>query len=763
MTATPETRDQPVADTGDGTTGGDRLSGTAGAAGGEPRVADDSPEALDALRREVRALVEDWESTGRFVPTCDAWLRGFDLDFSKDLGAYGMLGLTWPTEVGGAGRSNRARLVVTEELLRAGAPVAAHWIAERQIGPAVLRYGAPEMQRDLLPRIAAGELTICLGMSETESGSDLASVRTTAAQDDDGDWRITGRKIWTSQAHRSTHAYVLARTSRGERKHEGLTEFVVDMTEPGVEVRPIHDLRGEHHFNEVTFDGVHVPAGNVLGIVGDGWKQVTEQLSFERGGMERVLSTYPLLAAVLDGAGAGRDDVDDAVAVELGRAYARLSTLRSAAWDIAGALDAGEAPVLAAAMLKEAGNVFERDVDELARRVLDTEADPSAPGITGLLAAGVLAAPGFSIRGGTSEVLRTIIARSATSGVPRAPDGTEDLREVAADVLEGHGGDPGEGVPPVWATVRELEWHLVGVDESRGGAGGSLRDLAVLAEATGRHGVAVPLVETAAAAQVLAAAGRALPTGTVTVVFGGQLRDGVLSGTVGRAPWAEVADQLVVMASDGHGGEVAVLVDRTTVRVEGGRNLASEPRDTVVLDGVRVPPDAVLPDAPPVAEVRALLALLRAAQTVGALEAAFEHTRRHVSERVQFGKPLIAFQAVGHGLAAVVSELTLARTSLDAAVRAWEARDGHLEAVAASRVVVGAAATEVARVAHQLHGAMGVTREHPLHLSTRRLWSWRDEVGTERSWALQLGRTAVGLGSEGTWAWLTRVVREVPA
>lgn len=751
MTVTPETRD--LSD--------DRLSGAAGAAGGQPQVADDSPAALDALRREVRALVDEWLSSGRFVPTCDAWLRGFDLDFSKELGARGMLGLTWPREAGGAGRSNRARLVVTEELLRAGAPVAAHWIAERQIGPLVLRYGAPEMQRDLLPRIAAGELTICLGMSETESGSDLASVRTTAEQDDDGGWRITGRKIWTSQAHRSTHAYVLARTSRGERKHEGLTEFVVDMTEPGVEVRPIHDLRGEHHFNEVTFDGVSMPAANVLGTVGGGWKQVTEQLSFERGGMERVLSTYPLLAAVLDGT--DPEHLADSTAVELGRAYARLSTLRSAAWDVAGALDAGEAPVLAAAMLKEAGNVFERDVDELARRVLDTEADPLAPGVTGLLAAGILAAPGFSIRGGTSEVLRTIIARSATAGVPRTPDGGEDLREVAADVLEAHGGDPGEGVPPVWATVRELEWHLVGIDEARGGAGGTLRDLAVLAEATGRHAAAVPLVETAVAAQVLAAAGRPLPAGTATVVLGGTLRGGVLSGTVARVPWAEAAHQLVVLAADAEGHEVAVLVDRAAVRVEGARNLASEPRDTVVLDGVPVPPDAVLTGAPPAADVRALLALLRAAQTVGALEAAYEHTRRHVTQREQFGKPLIAFQAVGHGLAAVASELTLARTSLDAAVRAWLGRDGHVEAVAAARVVVGSAATEVARVAHQLHGAMGVTREHPLHLSTRRLWSWRDEVGTEQSWALQLGRTVVGLGSEGTWAWLTRVVREVSA
>lgn len=723
----------------------------------------DTPAKLDRLRSEVRSVVEQWQGASRALPTCDAWLRSYDLDFSRLLGEKGWLGITWPVAAGGGGRSNRARFVVTEELLRAGAPVAAHWIAERQIGPAILRYGSPALQEQYLARIASGEVTFCLGMSETESGSDLASVRTTAELED-GSWRVDGRKIWTSQAHRSTHAYVLARTSRTERRHEGLTELLVDMSSPGVEVRPIHDLRGEHHFNEVTFDGVLVPEDHVLGEVGQGWRQVTEQLSFERGGMERVLSTYPLLAAVADTVRDRKSSGDEAMQ-ELGRGLARLYVLRRMAWNVAEALDRGEAPVQQAAILKDLGTVFERDVTELARRVLDEEADPGVPGPEGLLAQGVLAAPGFTIRGGTTEVLRTIIARGAATGSARRPTEGDELREVVDDVLVGRGGDP-DGLPPVWATVLELGWTGVGTPEAAGGAGGTLADLVVFAEGLGRHVTSVPLVETAVATWVLTAAGRAVPEGAATVVLpragerllvtgSGAAR--TVSGTATRVPWAGHADLLVLLAEDEEGVDVALCVSATSPGVErhSGVNLAAEPRDTVVLSGVSVPQDAVLEGAPSTAEVRARAALLRAAQVVGALEAAYEHTRRHVAVREQFGKPLIAFQAVAHGLAAIASQLALSRTALDAAVTAVLVPPGDVHAVAAARVVVGTAATEVARTAHQLHGAMGVTREHPLHLASRRLWSWRDEWGTERQWAGALGRVLVPGGSESTWAWLT--------
>jgi alkylation response protein AidB-like acyl-CoA dehydrogenase len=695
---------------------------------------------LGELRRQVRELVDGWSRDGRFEPVCDAWLRSYDAEFSKALAARGWIGITWPHEFGGQARSNRARLVVTEELLRGGAPVAAHWIADRQIGPAILRYGSPELQRRYLHRIASGEVTFCLGMSETEAGSDLASVRTTARPDGD-DWVLTGAKIWTSQAHRSSHAYVLCRTSRGESKHEGLTELIVDMTSPGVTVRPIIDLRGEHHFNEVTFDGVRVPGDHVLGQAGNGWTQVTEQLSFERGGMERVLSTYPLLAATIDAA-PGHPGV-------LGEMLARLAGLRGLAWRIAADLDAGQAPVQAAAVLKDLGTVFERDVNEAARTVLDIEPDPDSAGPAGLLAQGLLAAPGFSIRGGTTEVLRTIIARGASRPSRRDSD---DLRELADDVLRGHGGDP-EGVPGIWSTVRELGWTAVSVPERAGGSGGSLTDLAAFAEALGRHGVSVPLAETALAGRQLAAAGHPLPEGIATVVAGSALRveRGRLRGTVRRVPWASLAQTLLVYAES-----TALVVPAGTagVRVTPGHNLAAEPRDDVEFD-VEITGAMTLTGAAPWATVHAESALLTAAGLIGALETAVEHTREHVTTREQFGRPLLKFQAVAQTLARMASELVLARTALARALA-----DPDPLRVAVVRVLAGRAATEVARGAHQSHGAMGVTREHPLHLSTRRLWAWRDENGTQRSWATLLGTTLVPRGSAGVWTWLTQEVTD---
>jgi len=361
-----------------------------------------APSSLNALRQQVRELTDAWLAEGRYTPRSDCWLRSFDLDFSRELAARGLIGLTWPKEFGGAGLDARSRLVVTEELLRAGAPVAAHWIGDRQIGPTILRHGTPELQRELLPGITRADFVFCLGMSEPEAGSDLAAVRT-VAEKVDGGWRVTGRKTWTSQAHRATHAYLLARTDATGRKHEGLSEFVLDMSAPGVEVSPIWDMSGEHHFNEVTFTDVFVPEHRLIGEEGNGWRQVIEQLSFERGGPERVLSTYPLLKEVLEHLRAARDDRFDA---ELGELVARLSTLRRQCWEIADALDAGRAPVTEAASLKYLGTQFEVDVIEFARLV----GLPAARNES--LGQALLASPGFSIRGGASDVLLSIVAKS---------------------------------------------------------------------------------------------------------------------------------------------------------------------------------------------------------------------------------------------------------------------------------------------------------------------------------------------------------------
>lgn len=358
-----------------------------------------------ALRDEVRQLTADWRSAGRYTPRSDAWLRSFDLDFSQELAARGLVAITYPKEFGGGERSNVERLAVTEELLRAAAPVAAHWIGDRQIGPSVLRHGNRELQDEILPKIASAEAVFCLGMSEPEAGSDLAAVRT-AAVPVEGGWLVNGHKIWTTSAHRATHAYLLARTETTARKHEGLTEFIVDMDADGVTVTPITDLAGEHHFNEVRFEDVFVPAHRVIGEIGGGWRQVVEQLSFERGGAERVLSTYPALVELV--ATASGDDAS--LHALTGSLVARLAVLRRLCFDVARTMDSGQAPVQQAAALKYLGNAFEHDVIEGLRQTGRFQ-DPAPDSVFGQA---LLASPVFGIRGGAAEVLLSLIARQET-------------------------------------------------------------------------------------------------------------------------------------------------------------------------------------------------------------------------------------------------------------------------------------------------------------------------------------------------------------
>lgn len=364
---------------------------------------------LAELRRSISEFIAGERDGGRFEPRCDAWMRSFDRDFSRALGARGWLGITWPAAYGGGGRSHLARLVVTEELLRSGAPVGAHWMGERQIGPAILRYGSEELKREFLPSIAAGELTFCLGMSEPEAGSDLAAVRTVARRGSGG-YRISGGKIWTTLAHRAEFAYLLASTDPDGPKETRLSEFIVDLRTDGVEVRPIYDLAGEHHFNEVFFDDVFVPERWVLGTIGRGWEQVTAQLAFERGGPERFLSTYPLLEGLVE---ILRTDDSAGAPERIGGLVARLRGLRVLAWQVAQRMDAGEAPAGPAAILKLLGARFERDVLETARWLLAGTSDARSSNMARMLADTQLAMPGISLRGGSDEILAGIIARQA--------------------------------------------------------------------------------------------------------------------------------------------------------------------------------------------------------------------------------------------------------------------------------------------------------------------------------------------------------------
>jgi alkylation response protein AidB-like acyl-CoA dehydrogenase len=368
----------------------------------------DLPPESETLRHEVRAfLAETLEPAGPH-PRIKTW-GGHDRDFSRKVGGRGWIGMTWPKRYGGGERTFLERYVVLEEMLAAGAPVSAHWVADRQSGPLLLRFGTEEQRQRFLPAITRGEVAFAIGMSEPDSGSDLASIRTRAERVDGG-YRVNGQKIWTSNAHQSDYAIALFRTTVvPDRKHEGLTQFLVDLKSPGITIRPIVDLAGEHHFNEVFFEDVFVPDDLRVGGEGDGWKQVTTELAFERSGPERYLSCLALVLALAREE--QRHPTERGTAL-LGRLVAHLMTLRQMSLSVAGMLQAGENPNLEAALVKDVGTTFEQEIPEVIHAVLGPEPRPDAgDGLDHTLGYLVQRAPSFSLRGGTREVLRGIIAR----------------------------------------------------------------------------------------------------------------------------------------------------------------------------------------------------------------------------------------------------------------------------------------------------------------------------------------------------------------
>lgn len=369
---------------------------------------------LPAETNDLRSAVRDFLTADRrrhgWDPRVDSWISSWDPDFSRRLAQEGWVGMTVPTEFGGPGRSHLERFVVTEELLAHGAPVAAHWVADRQVAPALVRHGNTAQRERYLPRIADGTCYFAIGMSEPDAGSDLAAVRTRGVRTDGG-WHVTGTKVWTSGAHHSEAFFVLARTSELDpaHRHDGLSQFLVPLDSPGIDIRPIKLMTGQHHFNEVVLDRVFVPDDMVVGTVGAGWSQVGSELGFERSGPERFLSPQPLL----DGIAAHLDSEDTGAMSTFGDLVADLMTLRHLSGSVARALSDDKPAELSAAVVKEIGTAYEqRMVSECAELVPDIRPDlDSDTELARLLAEALLHSPGFTLRGGTSEILRGVIAR----------------------------------------------------------------------------------------------------------------------------------------------------------------------------------------------------------------------------------------------------------------------------------------------------------------------------------------------------------------
>jgi alkylation response protein AidB-like acyl-CoA dehydrogenase len=370
------------------------------------------PDPLVQLRREAEELALDAALRADFPE--DSWLVGFDPTFTKELGRRGWIGMTWPTRVGGHGRSALERFVVYEQLIRHGAPIAAGWFADRQIGPALLQYGSSEQQRRWLPDMIAGCSNWCIGMSEPDAGSDVAAVRTSGRRDG-RDWIVTGQKVWTSGAVYADWCYCVVRTDELSTRHGGLSELVIDMRSDGIEVSPIRDMTGNRHFNEVRFNEVRVSGENLIGIENASFGQIMRQMELERGGIDRLVSNYALFRDVC----ASRALIDhrdvrvrqELAVIETSYRLGRQLVLREVL---------AQAPPGYSALAKAFCTEFEVRVANFCASQIGA---PSLlwgleAGIGGRAARAVCYAPAYTIMGGTTEILRNIVAERVL-GLPR--------------------------------------------------------------------------------------------------------------------------------------------------------------------------------------------------------------------------------------------------------------------------------------------------------------------------------------------------------
>ena len=356
----------------------------------------------EQLRLKARAVATS--AVERYGRHNDSWINGYSKEFAKEMASHGWIGMTWPTEFGGGGRPAIERLIVGEELIAAGAPVAAMWFGDRQMGPTLITYGRPDQQAEFLPQILSGESTWCIGMSEPNAGSDLAGLTTPATRDGD-DWVINGQKIWTSFGEVADYCYLICRTTTEGPPHAGISEIIVPMNTPGIDVRPIKDMTTNRHFCEVFFTDVRVPAINLVGTEGAAFKQTMRQLEHERGGIDRLVSNHALYLMARERAdttdGLVRQEIAALeIAYPIGRILVVRETLR-------------QAPAGFSAATKCFCTEHETRVADFVSRVLGPEAT-----LWNQVTQGLSYAPGYTIMGGTSNVMRNILGERVL-GLPR--------------------------------------------------------------------------------------------------------------------------------------------------------------------------------------------------------------------------------------------------------------------------------------------------------------------------------------------------------
>jgi acyl-CoA dehydrogenase len=370
------------------------------------------PKVCEDLREEVRAFIKEEIAAGTWDPNAVGRDEAFNYDFSRKVGKKGWIGLTWPKKYGGHERTFLERYVVTEEFRVANAPTRVFFTADRQSGPTLLKYANERIKMDILPRICRGECCFGIGMSEPGSGSDLFAAKTKATKVDGG-YLINGSKIWTSNAHRADYLIAIFRTSppTKENRRHGLTSFLVDMKNTkGIKCNPIIQLSGLHEFNEVVFEDAFMPDDHLLGEVDGAWKQATSELAYERSGPERFLETFQVMIELVRVLG---EKPDARGAEGLGRLVAQLHTLRRMSVSVNGMLQAGKEPVVEGSLVKDLGTIWEQKLPHKVREIaafVEPEDAANRIAFEEQLAFATTIAPKLTIQGGTTEVLRGIIA-----------------------------------------------------------------------------------------------------------------------------------------------------------------------------------------------------------------------------------------------------------------------------------------------------------------------------------------------------------------
>lgn len=351
-------------------------------------------------------------SNGTWDPSDRSTVRKIDRDFARRVGRHGWIGITWPTEYGGGGKTFLERYVLQEEMIVAQAPATSFSTADRQSGPILLKYANEAIKREIIPKIVSGDVSFCIGMSEPNSGSDLfaASAR---AKRVEGGYVVRGTKIWTSYAHECQYMIGLFRTADAtetDRRH-GLSQFLVDLSLPGISVNPIVDLSDKHSFNEVVFDDVFLPEDRLIGIENEAWKQATSELAYERAGPDRFLETVFVLFALVEVLGSSPAARE---AEGIGRLVAQLHTLRRMSVSVSGMLANGAEPTLQGSIVKNLGTIWEQELPEKARELAAfvDRSTATYQKFEHALRDATLIAPKLTIQGGATEILRGIIARA---------------------------------------------------------------------------------------------------------------------------------------------------------------------------------------------------------------------------------------------------------------------------------------------------------------------------------------------------------------